>query len=291
MRKVVLLLMAIVLSISHIWAQQQRTITGKVTDDKGAPIPGASVIVKGANTGTSTAADGSFSISVPSKAKALIFSAIGLGEKEIAITDNSNYAVTLSTKTGDMTEVVVVAYSTSKKTDLTGSVSTVKAVDIENKPFSSIDKTLQGQVAGVQSVAGSGQPGAAQAILIRGVSSITAATGPLWVLDGIPINTGDASRLQTTANLLSTLNPNDVESITVLKDAASQSIYGSRAANGVILVTTKKGRAGKTVFRFDTEVGMSDMAYENSRYRPLNANEYFAITTEGLVNLGSTQTQ
>ena len=291
MRKVVLLLMAIVLSISHIWAQQQRTITGKVTDDKGAPIPGASVIVKGANTGTSTAADGSFSLSVPSNAKALIFSAIGLGEKEITITTSSNYAVTLSTKAGDMTEVVVVAYSTSKKTDLTGSVSTVKAVDIENKPFSSIDKALQGQVAGLQSTASSGQPGASQAILIRGVSSITASTAPLWVVDGIPINTGDVSRLQTTANLLSTLNPNDVESITVLKDAASQSIYGSRAANGVILVTTKKGRAGKTVFRFDTEIGMSDMAYENPRYRPLNASEYFAITTEGLVNLGSTQTQ
>ena len=290
MRKVVLLLMAICLSISHIWAQQ-RTITGKVTDDKGAPIPGASVIVKGANTGTSTATDGSFSISVPTKAKALIISSIGLGEKEIAITNSADYAVTLSTKAGDMTEVVVVAYSTSKKTDLTGSVSTVKAVDIENKPFSSIDKALQGQVAGLQSVASSGQPGASQAILIRGVSSITAATGPLWVVDGIPVNTGDASRLQTTANLLSTLNPNDVESITVLKDAASQSIYGSRAANGVIIVTTKKGRAGKTVFRFDTEIGMSDMAYENPRYRPLNASEYFAITTEGMVNLGYTQTQ
>ena len=290
MRKVVLLLMAILLSLSHIWAQQ-RTITGKVTDDKGAPIPGASVLVKGSNTGTSTAADGSFSISVPPKAKALIFSSIGLGEKEIAITSSSNYEVTLSTKTGDMTEVVVVAYSTSKKTDLTGSVATVKAVDIENKPFSSVDKALQGQVAGLQSVASSGQPGANQAILIRGVSSITAATGPLWVVDGIPINTGDASRLQTTANLLSTLNPNDIESITVLKDAASQSIYGSRAANGVIIVTTKKGRAGKTVFRFDTEIGMSDLAYENSRYRPLNSSEYFAITTEGLVNLGATQTQ
>src|SRR4026209_1377633 len=184
MRKVVLLLMAILLSISHIWAQQ-RTITGKVTDDKGAPIPGASVIVKGANTGTSTAADGSFSLSVPSNAKALIFSAIGLGEKEITITTSSNYAVTLSTKAGDMTEVVVVAYSTSKKTDLTGSVSTVKAVDIENKPFSSIDKALQGQVAGLQSTASSGQPGASQAILIRGVSSITASTAPLWVVDGI----------------------------------------------------------------------------------------------------------
>jgi TonB-dependent SusC/RagA subfamily outer membrane receptor len=281
--------MAIVLSVSHIWAQE-RTITGKVTDDKGAPIPGATVLVKGTNLGTSTGPDGTFSISVPSTAKALIFSSIGLGEKEITLTADKNYPVTLSTKAGDMTEVVVVAYGTRKKADLTGSVATVKAADIENKPFTSVDKALQGQVAGLQSVASSGQPGSSQAILIRGISSITAGTGPLWVLDGVPINTGDASRLQTTANLLSTLNPNDIESIAVLKDAASQSIYGSRAANGVIIVNTKKGRLGKTVYRFDAEVGMSDIAYENSHYRPLNANEFKTIATEGMVNAGRNQT-
>lgn len=289
MRKVVLLLMAIVLSISHVWAQE-RTITGKITDDKGAPIPGASIVVKGLNIGTSSAADGSFSIKIPSTAKALIISSIGLGEKEITIGSASDYPVTLSTKAGDMTEVVVVAYGTRKKSDLTGSVATVKAADIENKPFTSVDKALQGQVAGLQSVASSGQPGSSQAILIRGISSITAATGPLWVLDGVPLNTGDASRLQTTANLLSTLNPNDIESIAVLKDAASQSIYGSRAANGVILVNTKKGRSGKTVYRFDTEVGMSDIAYVNDRYKPLNAAEFKTIATEGMVNAGRNQT-
>ena len=289
MRKVVMLIMAIFLSISHLWAQQ-RTITGKVADDKGAPIPGASVVAKGSNLGTSTALDGSFSISVPANTKALIISSIGLGEKEISLTTGSNYLVTLSTKAGDMAEVVVVAYGTRKKAEITGSVSTVKAADIENKPFTSVDKTLQGQVAGLQSVASSGQPGAAQAIIIRGISSITASTSPLWVVDGVPINTGDVSRLQTTANVLSTLNPNDVESIAVLKDAASQSIYGSRAANGVIIVTTKKGRAGKTLFRFDSEIGSSDIAYENEKYRPLNAEKYFTITREGMVNNGRTQT-
>ena len=289
MRKLVLLLMAIILSVSHLWAQQ-RTITGKITDDKGAPIPAASIVVKGSNLGTSTGLDGSFSISVPSNTKALIISSIGLGEKEITLTSGSNYLVTLSTKAGDMAEVVVVAYGTRKKAEITGSVATVKAADIENKPFTSVDKTLQGQVAGLQSVASSGQPGAAQAIIIRGISSITASTSPLWVVDGVPINSGDVSRLQTTANVLSTLNPNDVESIAVLKDAASQSIYGSRAANGVIIVTTKKGRAGKTLFRFDTEIGSSDIAYENERYIPLNAEKYFAITREGMVNNGRSQT-
>ncbi len=288
MRKVVMMLMAILLSISHIWAQQ-RTITGKVTDDKGAPLPGASVIIRGTNTGTSTGPDGTFSISVPSNAKALIFSSVGLGEKEIALTTSNSYSVTLSSKSADMTEVVVVAYGTKRKTDLTGSVSTVKGADIENKPFTSVDKALQGNVAGLQSVAASGAPGANQQIRIRGISSITASNAPLWVIDGVPVLANDLSRQTTTANILSTLNPNDIESISVLKDAASASIYGNRAANGVILVTTKKGRAGKTKFRFDMELGQSDVAYENDDYRPLTAAEYIAITTEGLVNFGASQ--
>ena len=288
MRKVVMLIMAIVLSISHLWAQE-RTITGKVTDDKGGPIPAASILAKGTNLGTSSASDGSFSIKVPSTVKALIISSIGLGEKEIPLTASNDYPVTLSTKAGDMTEVVVVAYGTKKKTDLTGSVSTVKGADLENKPFTSVDKALQGAVAGLQSVAASGAPGANQQIRIRGISSITASNAPLWIIDGVPALSNDLSRQTTTANILSTLNPNDIESISVLKDAASTSIYGNRAANGVILVTTKKGRAGKTKFRFDMEMGQSDVAYQNDNYLPLNAAEYLTITREGLVNAGASQ--
>src|SRR5258705_7689107 len=252
MRKVVMLIVAIVLSISHLWAQQ-RTIKGKVTDDKGAPIPGASVVVKGTNLGTTTSSEGTFSISVPPNAKALIFSSIGLGEKEITLTTANDYSINLSTKAADMSEVVVVAYGTKKKTDLTGSVATVKGADLENKPFTSVDKALQGNVAGLQSTAGSGAPGSNQQIRIRGISSITASNEPLWVIDGVPVLSNQLSRAATTSNILSTLNPNDIESITVLKDAASAAIYGNSAANGVILVTTKKGRAGKTKFRFDME--------------------------------------
>ena len=260
MRKVVMLIMAIVLSISHLWAQE-RTITGKVTDDKGGPIPGASIVVKGTNLGTTASSDGSFSLSVPSTAKALIISSVGLGEKEITLTTSNDYPISLSTRAGDMAEVVVVAYGTKKKTDLTGSVGTVKGADIENKPFTSVDKALQGTVAGLQSVATSGAPGANQQVRIRGISSITASNAPLWVIDGVPVLANDLSRQTTTANILSTLNPNDIESISVLKDAASASIYGNRAANGVILITTKKGRAGKTKLRFDMEMGKSDIAY------------------------------
>ena len=143
----------------------------------------------------------------------------------------------------------------------------------------------------MQSVATSGAPGANQQVRIRGISSITASNAPLWVIDGVPVLANDLSRQTTTANILSTLNPNDIESISVLKDAASASIYGNRAANGVILITTKKGRAGKTKLRFDMEMGKSDIAYENDDYRPLNAAEYLAIAREGLANAGATQAQ
>jgi TonB-linked SusC/RagA family outer membrane protein len=270
-------------------AAQNRTIKGKVTDANNLPVANASVVVTGATSGTTTDAGGNFSISVPANAKSLSISSLNFATHQVSIGGKSTIAVSLAAKSNDLQEVVVTGYGTSKKSDLTGSVTTVNGADIENLPFSSVDKALQGKVAGLQSVAASGQPGASQNIIIRGVSSINGSNNPLWVIDGVPVNIGDASRLQTTANLLSTLNPNDIESISVLKDAASQSIYGSRAANGVIVVTTKKGKAGKTKFRFDTEIGQSNTAYTNPGYRPLNTQEYVNITREGLVNLGVAQ--
>ena len=263
---------------------QSRVISGRITDENGNAIANASVLVRGTNQGTTTSSDGYFSLPVSPNARAILISYIGYGEKEIKLTNSNSYNVSLSARSANaLDEVVVIAYGTKKRADLTGSVATVKAKDVENKPFTSVDKALQGQIAGLQSVAASGAPGSSQTIRIRGISSITAANGPLWVIDGVPINSGDASRLTTTANLLSTLNPNDIESISVLKDAASQSIYGSRAANGVILVTTKSGRAGKTKFRFDVEAGQSDRAFVNDKYRILNSAEYFALTRQGLL--------
>ena len=266
---------------------QDRTITGRILDEKGAPLSGVSVLVKGTTLGVNTAADGTYSIKVPAQSKTLIISSIGLETSEINIGNKTNISTTLMSQNKGLEEVVVVAYGTQKKAAITGSMATVKGTELENKPFSSVDKALQGSVAGLQSVASSGAPGAAQDVRIRGVSSINAGNAPLYVLDGAIMNTGDASRLQTTSNLLSTLNPNDIESITVLKDAASTAVYGSRAANGVILITTKKGKAGKTKFRFDTEVGYNNTAYTSERNRPLNAKEYINLTREGLVNLGS----
>lgn len=291
MRRILTLVLGVLLLCFELHAQT-RTITGRVTDETGSAVPNASVVLKG-NTavGTTTDEQGNFSLTVPSNAQAIIVSSVGQGTKEIALTTATNYAVSLDPRSQDMQEVVVVAYGTQKRADLTGAIGTVKADDIENKPFTSVDKALQGAVSGLFSAATSGAPGSNQTIRIRGISSINAGNSPLWVLDGVIVNTGDASRLTTTANLLSTLNPNDIESISVLKDAAATSIYGSQGANGVILITTKKGRAGKTKFRFDTEIGQSDIAYYNDKYKPLNADQYFEITKEGLVNLGYTPTQ
>ncbi|MBK7884642.1 MAG: TonB-dependent receptor [Chitinophagaceae bacterium] len=278
-------LCTVLLFSSTVFAQT-RTITGVVKNAQGAPVPNASVEAVGSNIGTTTNAEGAFSLSVNADTKSLSVSSIGMAAQEIDIRNTSNVSVTLQAENKNLQEVVVVGYGVQKRPTITGAIARIGGAEIENRPFTSVDKALQGSVAGLQSVAASGQPGAAQNIRIRGVGSISAGAEPLWVIDGIPVNTGDLSRLTTTSNALSSLNPNDIESISVLKDASAASIYGSRAANGVILVTTKKGRAGKTKFRFDVEAGQSDVAYKNDKYRPLNADEYFTLTREGLLNGG-----
>ncbi len=290
MRKLLLLALCQLFLLGFVLAQE-RTISGKVTDEKGSPIASASVMVKGSRLGTVTKPDGTYSITVPASARTLIFSAVGSATQEANIAGQTEINLSLKYDAREGQEVVVVAYGVQKRSDMTGAVSSIKGSEIENQPFTSLDKALQGQIPGLQSVAASGAPGSNQQIRIRGISSITASNAPLWVIDGAIINANDLSRLTTTANILSTLNPNDIESISVLKDAAAASIYGSRAANGVILITTKKGRAGKTKIRVDMEMGQSDIAYENEKYKPLNAAQYIGITTEGLVNFGATPAQ
>ena len=290
MRKFVAILLGAILVVTQV-AAQNKTIKGRVTEDGKKPLSNASIIVKGTTVASKTNEEGYYSITIPANGKVLKFSSLNFEDQEVNIGSKSEINVILVNTVSDLQQVIVTGYGTTKKATNTGSIATVKASEIENLPFSSVDKALQGKVAGLQSVATSGQPGASQAILIRGASSISASNAPLWVVDGVPINAGDASRLQTTGNLLSTLNPNDIESISVLKDAASQSIYGSRAANGVIVITTKKGKSGKTKFRFDTELGNSDVAYVNEKYKPLDANEYINLTREGLVNAGASAAQ
>jgi TonB-linked SusC/RagA family outer membrane protein len=270
---------------------QNRTITGQVVDDKGSGIANASVVVKGTSVGTITNANGSFSLSVPANARTIVVSYIGMGEREIALTNNNTYDVSLSATKSDLQEVVVVGYGTQKRANLTGSQSSVKPPDIENRPFPSVDQMLGGKVPGLQAPQFTGQPGAAQNIRIRGTGSVSAGANPLYVVDGIIVNSGDLSRVATTANSIAGINANDIESVTVLKDAQSTSIYGSRGANGVIVITTKKGKAGKTKFRADAEAGFTSKIELPEGNRFLNAQEYIALLEEGVRNSGGSQTQ
>ncbi|RYZ49902.1 MAG: SusC/RagA family TonB-linked outer membrane protein, partial [Chitinophagaceae bacterium] len=286
MRKLMLLLLTTGV-FGLVAFAQTRTITGRVTDEKGTGLSGASVLARGTNVGVATGADGSFTLTVPQGATVLQVSFTGLADREISLTTASSYEIQLSAMANTMNEVVVVvAYGEQDRRRLTGSVGKVSARQVENVPMASVDQILQGKVAGLQSLPVSGQPGAAQQIRIRGIGSISASSAPLFVIDGIPVNTGDASNLTNSSNLLATLNPNDIESISVLKDASAASIYGSRAANGVILINTKKGRPGKTRIRVDAEFGKNDIAYQPDRGKPLNRQEAFDLYSEGLANLG-----
>ncbi|WP_443943687.1 SusC/RagA family TonB-linked outer membrane protein [Pedobacter sp. AW1-32] len=267
---------------------QERTVTGLVTaKDDGIPLPGVSVKIKGEKGGVSTSAEGKYSIRVPA-GQVLEFSFLGYITTTRIISETGVINVALVTDAKTLEEVTIASPYGSEQTKLTqtGSIGIVKAKDLEQSPFTSIDKALQGKVAGVMSIAGNGQPGAAQQIRIRGVSSINASNEPLYVVDGVPINSGDLARIATSTNALAGINPNDIESMTVLKDASAASIYGSRAANGVILITTKTGKAGKTKLKFDAEYGIANAAYLSDANKPLDASQYRELSAEGLVNGG-----
>lgn len=285
MRKILSLVTAMLLLFGQTWAQT-RTVSGTVTDEQGNPVPNASIVIKGTSTGTTSKADGTFSLTMPSGSAVLVFSSVGMTDQELTIGSSNTYAVVLKGASNSMQEVVVVAYGTQQKTNVTGSIATVKAETIEGRPFTSVDKTLQGNVAGLFSSSTSGAPGSSTGIRIRGSGSINASQNPLWVIDGVIATTGDMTNNTTTANALSTLNPDDIESITVLKDASAASIYGSRAANGVILVTTKKGKSGKSRLNFTAEAGKNSIAYKNDKYRPMNTGEYQIVLREALINAG-----
>lgn len=264
---------------------QSKTITGRVLDEKNNPVSSATVSAKGRKIATSTDGSGAFTITIPSGVNTLTISSVNFETEDVNVSANIHPLVSLKVSTHSLNEVVVVAYGTQKRINTTGSIATIKAADLENKPFTSVDKSLQGFVTGLQSSSGSGAPGSATDIRIRGIGSITAGNSPLWVIDGVIANTDDLASNSTTTNPLSTLNPDDIESITVLKDAASQSIYGSRAANGVILVTTKKGRAGKTRLNFSTEIGQNDFAFK-PKNRAVTTSEYQTLLRESVINAG-----
>lgn len=264
---------------------QNRTISGTVTGkDDGLPIPGVSVRVPGTQNGTSTGPTGKYSITVGTGVTSIQFSSIGYLESTEKISGSTVINVQMVTSAKGLSEVVVTGYGTQKRSSTTGSIGQVGGKEVEDKPYTSVDQALQGRVAGLQSVGGSGQPGGLQQIRIRGIGSISAGSDPLYVVDGVPINSGDLSRFSTTGNALAGINPNDIESINVLKDASAAAIYGARAANGVIVITTKSGHAGKTRIRVDAEYGSVKPSQLRAAQTPLNTDQYRELTGEGLLN-------
>lgn len=265
LRKGVLLLVFVLLSAIS-WAQN-KTITGKVVDEQNEPVAGATITIKNSKTGTTTNEAGEFSLAVPLSAKTIIVSSVGYSSKDVSITDN--ITVTLQKATNaNLEEVVVVGYGTQRKKVVTGSISSVRAKDLENVPNGRIEQSLQGRVSGVTILQNSGQPGSTSTIRVRGVTTFgDGGNNPLWVVDGVVVDAGG----------IGYLNQSDIESIEVLKDAASAAIYGTRAATGVILVTTKKGKAGKMTVSYNGSYGQSAPAKVLSL---LNASQYATLLNE-----------
>jgi TonB-linked SusC/RagA family outer membrane protein len=255
--------------IKFVSQQQEKKISGKITDLSGAPLPGATVLVVGTTIGTLTDGEGNFTLSIPIGAKTLSVSYIGMNPQQVTLSNQSVYNLKLEQSQVDLGEIVVIGYGTAQKRDLTGSVSSIDPATLKNLPSATIDQKLIGQTAGVQIKQISGTPGGGTSVKIRGTGSLTAGNEPLYVVDGIPYSTD----LDFFLNPLVYLNPNDIESISILKDASSTAIYGSRGANGVIIITTKKGNLGKTEINFSLMRGVQTVP-ENGRPKVFNAEEF-----------------
>ena len=267
---------------------QSKAITGTVVDENKMPLPGASILVKGLNIGSSTDFDGNFSLNVPETGEVLVVSYLGYMTKELVISKNLTFNIQLDIDTNTLDEIVVVGYGTQRKSDITGSVTSVKVDAIAVAQNSTIDALLQGRAAGVQVTQNAGSPGSGVSVKIRGASSLRGNNEPLYVIDGVIISSAgedasnasaDANSLEETQNGLNGINPRDIESIEVLKDASATAIYGSRGANGVILITTKKGKSGKTSIQAYVNTSVSEIT---ERYDILDALGYANYQNEAL---------
>jgi len=243
-------------------------ISGKVTDDAGLPLPGVSVVLKGTTTGTTTNSEGNYTLNTPGNNGTLVFSYVGFLTIEEAINGRSVINIKMSTDTKSLSEVVVVGYGSQTKKEITGAVQTVSAQEIKDIPVSQVSQKLQGRLAGVQINQTTGKPGTGMNIRIRGQLSVSGGSDPLYVIDGFPI----------TGNI-GALNPDEIEDITILKDAASTSLYGSRAANGVVLITTKKGKNGQTNVSFNAYAGIQEVP-KKGRIEMMDAVEFAQFKKE-----------
>ena len=282
MKKLLQSLFVLMLVASAAFAQD-RTITGTVTaKEDGSALPGVSIQVKGTKVGTQTGADGKFSIKVAQGQSALTFSFIGFVPKTVTLGNGSNINVSLESDSKVLSEVVVVGYGTQSKKEITGSQSTVKAADIANAPILSPEQALQGRAPGVQVTQSSGTPGGGISVRVRGPSSIGASNQPLYIVDGVPINTGSYTQLAAggqLTNSLGDINPSDIESLEVLKDAAATAIYGSRASGGVVLITTKRGANQPTRLSFNSYYGVQEA---QKQLETITGPEYINLMNEGV---------
>ena len=268
MRKFVLLI-SLLLCALYITAQE-KTVTGKVTDEKdNAPLSGVSIVVKGTTLGTTTATDGTFRLSLPSSAKSLIVSLLDYESQEISIGTKNNISIALVSTAKALSEVVVVAYGTQKKESITGSVSKIGAAQLESRLTTNISQALAGAAPGISATSGNGQPGSSAALRIRGFGSVNASSSPLYVVDGFPYG-----------GYIGDINTNDIESITLLKDASSTALYGARAANGVVMITTKKGKAATPKVNVFVNTGFSSRGIPE--YDRVGAFDYYPLMWQAM---------
>ncbi len=256
----------------NIFAEQQRTVSGTVTDEDGVPLPGVSVVVQGTTRGTVTSDEGEYSISNVSEDDVLVFSFVGMTTQQVTIGNQSTINVQMRSGAIGIEEVVAIGYGTVKKSDLTGSVASVNSERLLDKPAFNVAQAISGKVAGVKIVERSGAPGGEPLIRIRGTNSINSNNSPLVVVDGIV----------GVANALNILNPNEIQSIEVLKDASATAIYGARGANGVILITTKRGVAGEIQVEYD---GYVSFGFLQKHLESLNAEQFLYVYQQAWRNI------
>ncbi|MCX2483554.1 SusC/RagA family TonB-linked outer membrane protein [Pedobacter sp. MR2016-24] len=276
-----------------------RQITGTVSDEKGTTLPGAGIAVKNSKTAVSTSYDGKYVITIPSAGTTtLVFSFIGLAKQEIIVGNRSVINVVLKTIATDLTDVVVIGYGNQKRGDVNGAISSVKAADIANVPQVSIDQMLQGRASGLTVTQNSGAPGSSTSVRVRGVTSLSLSNEPLYVVDGVPIS-GDATNQATSGRTvglspnngesavspLSSINPSDIESIDILKDASATAIYGSRASNGVIIITTKRGKNGSARVTYDGYAAMQ----QQGKFLDVMDLQQYAVLQNALADVTGVQ--
>jgi TonB-linked SusC/RagA family outer membrane protein len=274
-----LLLVMFVLLMGMPCLAQNKPVSGKVFSPDNKPLAGVTVQIKNTNLLTTTAEDGAFSLAASSDRVVLVFTYVGYASKELTVNAGTPVTVQLKEDAKDLGEVVVVGYGTQRKTDLTGAVTSLRGDKIREMPVVSVEQAMQGRMPGVQVQQTSGQPGAGISIRVRGVSSIAGGNEPLYVIDGLPQFNDDVRGV----NGLATINPSDIESIEVLKDASATAIYGSRGANGVVMVTTKSGKSGQPRVVFESSVGMQQV---REKLKLMNSTEYIDFAKRYYVNSG-----